>query len=239
MTGHVVIVGLGAIGLRVADALTARGIRVVVIEADERNRHLEQATALGLPVRTGDATQPDTLAAAMASTAAAVAVLTSNDLTNLEVGLAATDHLRQAGSAAPVVVRIFDRGLSHTIERNFGFGAVRSTSDLAAPWFIGAALGLGIIRTFFVRQQLFLVARLTVAASGGLAGLTMMELSARTRVIAISRAPDHALLEHPPRRSTRFAPGDHAYLIGPAEELLAVLRRDAAGAVADTGVAAD
>jgi hypothetical protein len=33
-------------------------------------------------------------------------------------------------------------------------------------------------------------------------------------------------LEHPPRRDTRFEPEDEAYLIGPHEELLAVLRRD-------------
>jgi len=40
------------------------------------------------------------------------------------------------------------------------------------------------------------------------------------------RAADRAILEHPPRRSTRFQPDDEAYLIGPYEELLAVLRRD-------------
>jgi len=40
------------------------------------------------------------------------------------------------------------------------------------------------------------------------------------------RAADRAVLEHPPRRSTRFQPDDEAYLIGPYEELLTVLRRD-------------
>jgi hypothetical protein len=34
------------------------------------------------------------------------------------------------------------------------------------------------------------------------------------------------VLEHLPRRSTRFQPDDEAYLIGPYEELLTVLRRD-------------
>ncbi len=54
----------------------------------------------------------------------------------------------------------------------------------------------------------------------------MSDLSARTRVLAIRRAADEQLLEHPPRRGTRFRAGDHAYLIGPYEELLAVLRQD-------------
>jgi hypothetical protein len=54
----------------------------------------------------------------------------------------------------------------------------------------------------------------------------MMDLGARTRVIALSRAAEGGQLEHPPRRGTRFAAGDEAYLLGPYEELLQVLRRD-------------
>ena len=45
-------------------------------------------------------------------------------------------------------------------------------------------------------------------------------------MLAIRRAADDQLLEHPPRRGTRFRAGDRAYLIGPYEELLAVLRQD-------------
>ena len=56
----------------------------------------------------------------------------------------------------------------------------------------------------------------------------MQELSARTRVIAILRAGTGEL-EHPPRSGTRFAAGDEAYLVGPYEELLAVLEHDALG----------
>jgi hypothetical protein len=54
----------------------------------------------------------------------------------------------------------------------------------------------------------------------------MHELTARTRVLALRRAADRAVLEHPPRRDTRFEPADEAYLIGPYDELLSVLRRD-------------
>ena len=50
----------------------------------------------------------------------------------------------------------------------------------------------------------------------------MQDLPARTRVIALSRAADGGRLEHPPRRGTRFAPGDEAYLLGSYEELLRV-----------------
>jgi hypothetical protein len=125
-----------------------------------------------------------------------------------------------------VVLRVFDRNLAHMMEQNFGFRHVRSTSALAAPWFVGAALGLDVLGTFYVDQQPFLVGRLQVAPGGGLEGLAMQDLSARTRVIALSRAGAQGKLEHPPRRGTRFAVGDRAYLLGPYDEILRVLRRD-------------
>ena len=125
----------------------------------------------------------------------------------------------------PVVLRVFDRELAHMVERSFGFQHVRSTAALAAPWFVGAALGLEVLSTFYVDQQPFLVAGLAVAADGGLHGLAMHDLSARTRVMALSRAAGGEL-EHPPRRDTVFAGGDTAFLLGPYEELLEVLQRD-------------
>jgi hypothetical protein len=54
----------------------------------------------------------------------------------------------------------------------------------------------------------------------------MRDLGARTRVLAIRRAADREILEHPPRRLTIFQPDDEAYLMGPYDELLTVLRRD-------------
>jgi hypothetical protein len=124
------------------------------------------------------------------------------------------------------VLRLFDRQLARSVKHNFGFGCVRSTAELAAPWFVGAALGLDILSTFYAGSELLLVARLTVTPGGGLHGLAMGDLAARTRVLAISRSTSDGYLEHPPRRGTRFHAGDEAYLIGPYEELLAVLRRD-------------
>jgi Trk K+ transport system NAD-binding subunit len=222
----VVVIGTGSVGVRVVEGLLAAGVAVVVIERDDDNRHLPQIRALKVPVIIGDASQPSTLDAANSKSASAVAVLTSDDLTNLDIGLALRDHLGAAGKAVPTVMRIFDRQLSDSIAESFGFRSVMSTSALAAPWFVAAALGLDIISTFYVERQLFMVAELTVAPDGGLAGLSMQELSARIRVIAIRAAgTDH--LEHPPRRATRFAAGDRAWLVGPPEELLVVLRRDA------------
>jgi Trk K+ transport system NAD-binding subunit len=227
LRGHVVVVGLGSIGARVAAGLVAEHARVVVVDSDQDNRYLAQMRALGVPVVIADATQPETLRSVSLAGARAVAVLTSDDLVNLETGLAVRDQLGARWAAVPVVLRLFDERLGQTVENSFGFGSVRSTAALAAPWFVGAALGLDVLGTFYVGHQPMLVGRLTVAPGGGLDGLAMAELSARTRVIAIGH-PDGGRLEHPPRRGTRFRAGDQAYLIGPYEELLQVLRRDSA-----------
>ena len=226
LRGHVLVIGLGTVGLRVARQLHDAGRDVVVIEKDERNRHLGQLRALGLPVMIADATLPEVLTSARLAAASAVAVLTSDDLANMETGLAVRDQLGPRWAATPVVLRIFDPQLAHSVKDTFGFRNVRSTAALAAPWFVGAALGLDVLSTFYAGDEPLLVARLTVTPGGGLHGLQMHELAARTRVLALRRAADRAVLEHPPRRATRFEPADEAYLIGPYDELLTVLRRD-------------
>ena len=221
------MVGLGSIGLRVVHQLRAAGSAVVVVDSDESNRYLAQVRAAGVPVIIADATLPQTLEAVNLAGARAVAVLTSDDLVNLETGLAIRDQLQQRDEEVPIVLRLFDRQLALTVEKSFEVGLVRSVAALAAPWFVGAALGLDVLGTFYVGDTPMLVARLEVASGGGLENLAMGELSGRTRVVAIGRAADGGRLEHPPRRGTRFSAGDRAYLVGPYEELLQVLRRDA------------
>jgi Trk K+ transport system NAD-binding subunit len=132
----------------------------------------------------------------------------------------------------PVVLRVFDRQLGHRLEQSFGFRHVWSTSAIAAPWFVGGALGLDVLFTFYVGNHPFLLARLRVSAGGGLDGQAMRELPGTVRVVAIRRAGStdapggESALEHPPRRDTRLAPDDDAYLVGPYAELLEVLRHD-------------
>jgi Trk K+ transport system NAD-binding subunit len=227
LNGHIILVGLGSVGMRVLEELVAEGYEVVVLDRDENNRYLSGARALDVPVVIGDSTNAAALAEAGLGTASAVAVLTSSDLANIETGLAVDELLGERREAVPVVLRVFDRQLAHTVEAGFGFRHVRSTSSLAAPWFVGAALGLDVQATFYIEGEPLLLGHLTVAEGGGLEGRTMLELSARLRVIAIRRAESASRLEFPPRRDTRFAGGDQAYVIGPYEELLVVLRRNA------------
>jgi len=225
MSGHVIVVGLGAFGLQVAARLLAVGKQVVVIERDERNRFLSEAATLDLPIIFGDATSTVTLESARLRSAAAIAILTSDDMVNIETGIAVRDLLDDQWTAGslPVVMRVFDQSLSRTISARFGFQNIQSIEEITAPWFVAAALGLEVLGAFSVAHQPFTIGRITIAADSGLVGVAMQGLSANTRVIALHRKAT-GTLEHPPRRGTRFDEGDLAYIVGPNDELIGVLR---------------
>ena len=123
----------------------------------------------------------------------------------------------------PVVLRVYDRTLGAAVAHRFGFENVRSTVDLAAPWFIGAALGLQVLGTFSVGQRSFMVGGVDVNSGSDLDGMKMADLSTQTRVIAIAR-PGRPVRLHP-RRDTKLTAGDTAYLVGPYRELLDTLRK--------------
>jgi Trk K+ transport system NAD-binding subunit len=170
LNGHILVIGLGSVGMRVVEQLAAAGREVVVVEKNEQNRRLAQVRALGVPVVIADATLPEVLESVRLASASAVAVLTSDDLANLETGLAVRDQLGPRRDTTPVVLRIFDQQLARSVRDTFGFGFVRSTSRLAALWFVGAALGLDVLSTFYVGDELLLVARLTITPKGACAG---------------------------------------------------------------------
>jgi Trk K+ transport system NAD-binding subunit len=176
-----------------------------------------------VPVIAQDATQLETLRSANLSTARAVAVLTSDEYANIETGLAVRDSLGDRAPAVPVVMRVFDRRLGAMLEQRLHFHHVRSVSAVSAPWFVAAALGLDVIATFSVDQEPFIAGRLTVRADGGLAGVSMLDLPMRARVVALTRAGG---IEHLPRSRTLLQAGDEAYVVGPPEDLLGLLMRN-------------
>lgn len=217
---HVIVVGLGSFGIRVVSDLKAAGFDVAVVERSEDNRYLSAAAELGVPVIFGDATLPQTLEAARIAHARAVAVLTQDDMVNIETGIVLKEL---SAPGIPIVMRVYDRALGAAVGQRFGFDYVRSTVELATPWFIGAARGLHVLGTFSVGQRSFMVGGVRVEPGSELDGITMADLSTQTRVIAIE-SPETPVRLHP-RRDTRLSAGDTAYLVGPYRELLATLSK--------------
>ena len=88
---------------------------------------------------------------------------------NIETGIVLREMLgarltaRANRSDVPLVLRVYDRALGSAVAQRFGFENVRSTVELAAPWFIGAAMGLQVLGTFSVGQHSFMVGAMQVA----------------------------------------------------------------------------
>jgi len=222
MRDHIVVVGMGSTGIRVVTDLTSAGYDVVVIEHDENNRFLSTLAELDVPVIFGDSTMRTTLESARVDRARGMAVMTQDDMENIRTGIVLLEILGP-DTKQPIVLRVQGRALSAAVSQQFGFENVRSVVDLAAPWFIGAAMGLKVLGTFWVGQRSFMVGAMLVAEGSELDGLRMVDMSTQTRVIAITRPEGPVSLR--PRRNSQLKAGDTVYLIGPYRELIATLRK--------------
>ncbi len=188
MKDHVVLSGLDTVGYFVLRGLLERGERVVVVERDADNRYVNLVRNMGVPVLQADARLSETLDLVNVTHARCITILTNDDLANLETAL----NARQKNRQLRVVLRLFDRGLAEKIENRFSIQIARSTSALAAPYFIASALNYEVVTTFYVHQTPFIVTRLVIRPGGALDGLTVKKLYSRTGILVMA-------YYHPPR----------------------------------------
>ena len=204
--GHVVIVGLGNAGTRVASFLHELGVPVVGIERDPTARGIVAVSALGIPVLVGDAPVDEVLARAHVERARAVIALTGDDVANLEAGLEA----RVLNKDVRLVLRLFDDDFAKHVYQNFTDIASRSVSYLAASAFAAALMGHEVLGTLSVRRRVLLIAEVAVEEGSDLLGVPLRDLdvAGHTRVLALRRARDAAYAWRPADHSRRLALGD-------------------------------
>jgi threonine dehydrogenase-like Zn-dependent dehydrogenase len=137
-SGHVVVAGLGDIGIQVIRELRREGLEVVVIERQSTGSHLESIKS-DTRILFGEGRDPEVLSRANLGKARALIASTGDDGTNLGIGLAARSqfpHLR-------VVLRIFDSDLLTALNANQVFANALSPSYLAACEFVAIAIHPG------------------------------------------------------------------------------------------------
>ena len=127
-SGHIVVVGIGSVGLRVVEVLRARGESVVVIESQESGRNMPAIYAKRVPALLGDARTERVLRDAGLQRAKALLSMTSDDLSNLEVGL----NARLLRPELRVVLRIFDQELVQALHEQLDIHFAFSMSAIAA-----------------------------------------------------------------------------------------------------------
>ena len=99
-SGHVVVCGLGPVGMRLVEGLRASGHRVVAVERDRKNPRISACRALGAVVLIGDAGHHDVLRSARVDHASYLFAMTDQDAANAEIALAAKVLSRERKGSA-------------------------------------------------------------------------------------------------------------------------------------------
>ncbi|MBL0885672.1 NAD-binding protein [Myceligenerans indicum] len=166
MSGHVVVVGLGDVGTRVLATLLERGIPVVAVNLhDDGARGIPFAREHGVPVVIGDGRRAEVLKAAQIGTARAVMAMTSDDVANIGISIAADSVDRAPGNARlRRVLRLFDEDFARRVRGLIPGSAPRSASALASPAFAASVMGPDVLDTVPFRERVLLVAEVPMHA---------------------------------------------------------------------------
>ncbi|MGO8946767.1 MAG: potassium channel family protein [Ktedonobacterales bacterium] len=215
---RVVICGFGKVGYRVVHWLSQWQLHIAVIYKDDDDEHTtftEQASSLpGIEFIRGDARKNSVLRRAGIEQALAIAAVTSDDLTNLRIGLEA----RRIRPDVHVVLRVFNDALAQKLPYLFGIHTAYSTSDLASTTLAAAAVIGGISHAFPGPRDLFALEERLVVALDRLSGERISALrKQQAHVIGLRRAGVTTIF---PAADTILAPGDTVEVVAPLPALV-------------------
>ncbi len=217
----IIICGLGKVGYRVATWLYSREPRprIVVVQQEDKvatptfTDHLKLLD--GVTVVPGDMRDEDVLKKADIERAYAVAALTSDDMTNLQAGLAA----RRLQPDIHLVLRVFSDALAENLVDMFGVNTAYSNSNLTGATLAATALLKGV--SYGVELDDTLYGAMDVVAQSGdrFSGKTVEYLRAHSEalVMGLSRQGVWAPFPTP---DVMIQPGDALKVLAPIEELL-------------------
>jgi len=136
---HVVVVGLGQVGMRLCLLLRACRIPLVAVESDENGERVGIAKELKLPVVIGRAADPSLMRRLSLQRARAVAAVTSDDLENISVAMTA----RGIHGDIRTILRVGDGNVANETRSLLALGLVRDVHRLAAAMLAAQILGNG------------------------------------------------------------------------------------------------
>jgi len=137
-SGHVVVVGLGQVGLRLCQELQRLGVTVVGVERDPQAPNLRIARALGLPVVVAHGGDRAVLERLRLHRALALAAVGSDDLDNIAIAVA-------AHGVAPdtrVVLRAGEHEAIAETRSLLPLGTTRDVTGLGTNYVVARLLGI-------------------------------------------------------------------------------------------------
>ena len=134
---HVIVVGLGQVGLRVSLLLRECGAAVVAVDDQEDGENVGKGREAGLPVVIGRGGDPSLLRRLSLHRALAIVAATDDDLENLAIAMAA----RSVCEDMRTVLRVGDGRLANETRSLFKVGTVRDVHRIAAGLIAAQATG--------------------------------------------------------------------------------------------------
>ena len=224
---HIIVVGVGHVGLRVIRELRQMNAEVVAIDLDvpaEADAYLRREK---VPLIVGDARTELALDKAGLSHAKAVIVATSDDHINLETTMRVQYRKNEMGRAFPLIVRMWDDSLKKQIESVFAGKNVKvmSASDLVAPAFAWAAV-TDIEQSLRIEDQTYNLIRLAVRPRSFMVGKTIgaVEDEESVDIVLLHRGAARPQV-HPPGDAT-LRPGDTLMLFAEHDRIIDIVKRN-------------
>lgn len=220
LQNHIILVGLGHLGYRVALKLHEMGENLAIIEFKSDADTVNAVKKLGVPVIHDDATRPAILEATNIKKARTIIMASQNDAMNLQIALKA----RSLNPKIQVVVRIFDDDFAHALQEQFGFIALSAT-EMAAPVFAAAAAGVDVTNPISVEGQLLSLARLTISPQATFAHKTIGYIEDNYHLNIVLHRRNGSSEMHPTDK-TQIQAGDVIAILGGPEQLNRILHEN-------------
>jgi voltage-gated potassium channel Kch len=150
---HVVVVGLGQVGLRLSLLLRELGVPVIAVERDPQNQYVNRAKQYGIPIVLGRGGSRFLLRRMRLGRARALAAVTSDEVENISIVVAALgmrDDLR-------TLLRAGRGDVINETSSLFKIGVVRDVYRIGGTLLAAAALGSPATEAFLHKQTVYLI----------------------------------------------------------------------------------
>jgi Trk K+ transport system NAD-binding subunit len=191
-SNHIILIGLGHLGFRVASQLHDMEQDVVAIELSPTAELVANTRRLDIPVIPGDGTKEELLEGAGIRKARAIILCTQNDSLNLQMAVKA----RGINPSIHVVIRIFDDDFAAALQKQFGFQAISATG-IASPVFAATAAGANITPPIMVEGNPLCFGTVQFQDCADAKGKTLHDLEQLYRISAVLLKRKGAIEWHP------------------------------------------
>lgn len=213
---HVVIIGLGRVGQRIAAILQDLKQPLVGIDSTA----IESSILPQMPMVVGNIS--DALTQVNLAQAQTTLVVLGDDMENLEIGL----MVHAANPHNELVIRTQDQLFSNNVAQLFPYAQVLCAPALSAEVFAAAAYGENILSLFYLNHQTVLVTEYRIEPEDALNGLLLAEVAYGFDVVPVLHQRSQSSPNRLPSDDVRLEVGDRLILLASTQSLQRIERAE-------------